>query len=691
MENVITRRRTRAFLLRLSLIGLHLFFFVSGYSHDQATHFRLFKENINSGGESSPPRIRIKTQGYRQVIIMDNGLVELKFSNPDGDVIGIKYNRINNLLEIHNKEKNRGYWDMDWGEAGNDIANHHVKLHGTKFQIIKADEYQIEISFTKIWNDSSKAFPINVDKRYIMLRGYSGFYTYAILEHPEEAPLANIDQIRTVFKLQQKKFRYMAISDDRQRTMPSLRDRKSGHKLAYPEAVLLTKPSKPEVKGEVDDKYQYSLDNKDRKVHGWISSNPSVGFWIITPSHEFLTAGPMKQELTSHVGPISLSVFLSRHYGGKDLRLKLDKGETWKKVFGPISVYLNSASSSDEYKHSLWKNAKQQAQEEVAKWPYNFTQSKDFPSSDQRGTVNGQLLIRDRYISESLILANSAYVGLAAPGKAGSWQRENKGYQFWVQANERGDFSIKDVRPGNYSLHAWVPGIIGDYVYDQIITIEHGTRLKLDNLVYEPPRNGPTLWEIGIPDRSAAEFYVPNPSYRFTNRLYTNQSGDKFRQYGLWDRYTDLYPNEDLIYTIGVSDYRRDWFFAHVNRKSKDGTYKGTTWRIIFQLENVIRFENYTLQLALASAAESNLQVRFNNRGTRLPMFSTTLIGRDNSIARHGIHGLYWLYSINVPGNQLRPGKNTLYLTQSKSERPFIGLMYDYIRLEAPSLTVASY
>ena len=47
------------------------------------------------------------------------------------------------------------------------------------------------------------------------------------------------------------RFRYMAISDDRQRIMPSTRDRTKGKKLAYPEAVLLTNPSNPELKGEV--------------------------------------------------------------------------------------------------------------------------------------------------------------------------------------------------------------------------------------------------------------------------------------------------------------------------------------------------------------------------------------------------------------------------------------------------------
>ena len=43
-----------------------------------------------------------------QVVIMDNGHVELTFSDPGGDVIGIKYKGINNLLEIHNKQNSGG-------------------------------------------------------------------------------------------------------------------------------------------------------------------------------------------------------------------------------------------------------------------------------------------------------------------------------------------------------------------------------------------------------------------------------------------------------------------------------------------------------------------------------------------------------------------------------------------------------
>ncbi|KAL5556619.1 hypothetical protein UlMin_038855 [Ulmus minor] len=608
---------------------------------------------------------------FKVQVVLDNGLVELTFTNPGGDLIGIKYNGIENLLEIHNKESDRGYWDIMWNEPERE-TNHQDRLQGTKFDVIKSDENQIEISFTKTWNVSSgdTRFPLNVDKRYIMLRDYPGFYTYGIIEHPQGSPEMELGVVRAVFKLQQNKFQYMAISDERQRIMPSANDRKKGQPLAYPEAVLLTNPSNPDLKGEVDDKYQYSSNNKDMKVHGWMTFNPSVGFWVITPSYEFRTGGPMKQELTSHVGPTSLSVFVSAHYAGQDLVLKFKEGEAWKKVYGPVSIYLNSAS--------------------IKKWPYNFPQSKDFPTSEQRGNVRGQLLIRDRYINESLISAESAHVGLAAPGEAGSCQRENKGYQFWTEANKTGHFSIKNVRPGNYSLYAWVPGFVGDYLYHEIITTEPGSEIDLDALIYDPPRNGPTLWEIGIPDRTASEFYVPDPNPTLVNRLYTNHS-EKFRQYGLWDRYTDLYPEEDLIYTVGESDYRKDWFFAHVNRKSGDKTYQETTWQVIFQLDNVMRFQDYTLQLALASASLTDLQVRINNdpRSSRA-MFQTHLIGRDNAIARHGIHGLYWFYSLNVPGHLLQPGNNTLFLTQSRSNGPFGGLMYDYIRFEGPPQTFAN-
>lgn len=73
-----------------------------------------------------------------------------------------------------------------------------------------------------------------------------------------------------------------------------------------------------------------------------------------------------------------------------------------------------------------------------------------------------------------------------------------------------------------------------------------------------------------------------------------------------------MYPNNDLVYTIGVSDYRRDWFFAHVPRKKGDG-HEGTTWQIRFKLENIDQKASYKLRVAIASATLAELQVRIEN------------------------------------------------------------------------------
>ncbi|XP_024026666.1 rhamnogalacturonate lyase B [Morus notabilis] len=617
---------------------------------------------------------------------MDNGIVQVTLSNPDGIVTGIRFNGIDNLLEVLNDESNRGYWDLVWNSPTSPTGIFDV-IKGTTFKVIVESEEQVEISFTRTWDSSmeGKLVPLNIDKRFIMLRGSSGFYSYAIYEHLTEWPAFNLGETRIAFKLRKDKFHYMAVADNRQRNMPLPDDRlpPRGQALAYPEAVLLVNPVEPELKGEVDDKYQYSCENKDIKVHGWISMDPNlVGFWMITPSHEFRSGGPHKQNLTSHVGPTALSVFLSAHYSGEDLVPKFGDGEPWKKVFGPVFIYLNSLfDESDPLE--LWEDAKTQMNIEEQSWPYSFPATEDFQKSEQRGNLSGRLLVKDRYISDDYISANGAFVGLAPPGDVGSWQRECKDYQFWSRADENGYFSINDIRTGSYNLYAWVPSFIGDYRYDVVIAITSGCDIDTGDLVYEPPRSGPTLWEIGIPDRSAAEFYAPDPNPNYVNKLYVDHP-DKFRQYGLWERYAELYPDKDLVYTIGSSDYSKDWFFAQVTRKKDNNTYQGTTWQIQFKLNKVDESSTYKLRLALASATFSELQVRVNDPKANPPLFTSGLIGRDNSIARHGIHGLYRLYNVNIKGTRLVGGDNTIFLTQPRSSSPFQGIMYDYIRLEGP-------
>ena len=52
-------------------------------------------------------------------------------------------------------------------------------------------------------------------------------------------------------------------------------------------------------------------------------------------------------------------MFTSTHYAGKDLNTAYRNGEPWKKVLGPVFVYLNSISPTED-SSILWEDAKEQ-------------------------------------------------------------------------------------------------------------------------------------------------------------------------------------------------------------------------------------------------------------------------------------------------------------------------------------------
>lgn len=51
-------------------------------------------------------------------------------------------------------------------------------------------------------------------------------------------------------------------------------------------------------------------------------------------------------------------MFVSAHYAGSDLVPKFQQGEFWKKVYGPVFIYLNKNDGLDPL--ALWNDAKTQ-------------------------------------------------------------------------------------------------------------------------------------------------------------------------------------------------------------------------------------------------------------------------------------------------------------------------------------------
>ena len=139
------------------------------------------------------------------------------------------------------------------------------------------------------------------------------------------------------------------------------------------------------------------------------------------------------------------------------------------------------------------------------------------------------------------------------PGRSGNgnlvtWEHDGKYYQFWNDGADDGKFTITNVRPGTYTLHAFADGVLGEFAKTDI-TVEAGKDLDLGKLEWKPVRYGKQIWEIGYPDRTGDKFFKGD--------------GDNYWLWGWCLRYPLLFPN-DITYTIGKSDYRKDWFFEQV-------------------------------------------------------------------------------------------------------------------------------
>uniref|UniRef100_A0A1S4CXC1 Uncharacterized protein n=1 Tax=Nicotiana tabacum TaxID=4097 RepID=A0A1S4CXC1_TOBAC len=196
MKKVGRNREWRSVLGLLGIL-LQLFLLI-----ECAATRRITKKNSQLDLQSLYPPVQLHKLNNH--VLVDNGLFNITFSVPGGMVIAIQYNGIDNLLENENKLNNRGYWDIVWNKAEKPGIIYD-KLEGTNFEVILQDENQVEISFTRTWKSlNSSSLSMNVDKRFIILRGNSGFYSYAILERLEGWPDIDVYQGRMAFKLNEK-------------------------------------------------------------------------------------------------------------------------------------------------------------------------------------------------------------------------------------------------------------------------------------------------------------------------------------------------------------------------------------------------------------------------------------------------------------------------------------------------------
>jgi rhamnogalacturonan endolyase len=392
-------------------------------------HFLLAKA---PGGGGSGPDVTLQDAGAS--VVLSNGLLTATIAKDKATVTSIKFMGREMVASV--------YYSMDGGKDFR-VPSHCV------YAVHAATPDMVDVQMTSLWQKEAQAFDIEV--HYVLRRGAAGLYSYAVLTHPASYPDTGHGEWRMVWKLPEDLLEKICVDDLRHWQMPSSDDLKHAEKTPIKEIVKLTTGV---MAGQYDCKYKYSAEYWDLGCWGHASDKNKVGGWIVLGSHEYFNDGPTKQDLNASSG-INHLYFGMNHYGASTV--KVAKGESWQKIYGPSLIYCNSNPAGGD---ACWSDAKEQAKTEQAAWPYAWLKHPAYPTAQERGTVSGQLVVKDE-LKPQLNGAN-AWVGLANPSAGGNWQFESKNYQFWVKTDANGKFTIPNVRPGTYTLYAFTRGAVGE-------------------------------------------------------------------------------------------------------------------------------------------------------------------------------------------------------------------------------------
>ncbi len=522
------------------------------------------------------------------------------------------------------------------------------------YSVTKQLPDHVDISCKRVFTPGDKQ-PWDIDVHFVLRSGSPGLYVYAVVSHPASYPDAGMGEWRMVWSMPEEGgdtlLERIYVDDLRHWQMPSSYDFAHAQPTGIKEIVKLT--TGPWA-GKYDCKYMYTADLWKEGAYGHASDKNHLGAWVVFGGYDYFNDGPTKNDLTSAAGLIHIMLY-AEHYNGKGFTIK--HGQAWSKIYGPWLLYLNDQTTGD----ACWADAKAQALAEQSAWPYSWLNTVEYPAEAGRGAVTGRLVVHDP-LKPALTGAN-AWVGLAQPQEtAGNWQFQGDAYQYWVHADAEGRFTIPHVRPGAYSLYAFMTGAVGEFAQTGV-NVQAGAAVPLGTVTWNVPHPGKHIaWEIGVPDRSAEEFRHGHTDY------YTPY---------LFSEFPQELPNP-LEYDVTKSNWATDWNYAQTTYT----TGVPWKWRIHFPLIT-LPTGDATLTLAFAASDQGRLYVYVNDESAPLTTVTPPNAG-GNALIREAIHGKYGLSYVRIPASRLKAGANTITLEPASVHGGFTHFMYDYLNLELP-------
>jgi rhamnogalacturonan endolyase len=625
-------------------------------------------------------------------VTLDNGIVSIVITKSDAHIATMNYQGQNLLAGGYSGGE--FYWSWNQPNYQNPVV--------TQYALVQDPSTNggavAEVDLFSPWNGNTNNAALDVDIHYFLLQGSQGFYASCINSHPASYPDNPGGEFRMVCYTGTI-FDWLSVDALRSRLM------------APASTPWVSVPGAPQefqlwtagiYQGQYECKYGYSADYGDINAWGWSSTTDNVGLWMTKPSQEYYSGGPMKRELMCHdnqagVGPVLLNMVNGTHYMmGSDGEIQ--PGETFSKTFGPWLIYVNSVPpGTSNAPAALFAGAQAQAVAEQAAWPYTWWHNANYVQKSGRGTVAGTIKIADSgnpNASPAGLWVGVAQAPLSSMNSA-DFQYWEKNLQYWVKSDANGNFSIPNVIAGaNYTLFAFGPGAIGTFQSQSLtgtslstvnlpaspfsVTVTAGATNNLGTVTWTPSRVGATVWEIGVPDRSAHEF-LHGTDY-WTADIGSSPTNPSPNWMKSFDFPTD-FPS-GLAYSVGQSQWATGWNFAHtalgINASSTE------TWQVFFNLPQAPAGGSQA-SLYMGFAADYQGPVKVVVNGNTVTSGTTPPSGSDDTMIRLGIHGVFSDVRLNVPVGDLRAGQNEMDFTMTRTGSTERSAMYDYLRLELSS------
>jgi rhamnogalacturonan endolyase len=583
--------------------------------------------NVPGGGDSGAD---VKLSFKDGKAVMDNGIIVATIDTAGARVTSLKYD---------GKELMGVVYFSSGGGTGYETPGH------CTYSVTTQTPEMVDISCKRVYTPGKDKRAWDIDVHYVLRRGMSGLYVYAILDHKAEYPAAGEAEWRAVYKIPGL-FEKIYVDDVRHWETPGGEDWAKAEKTSIGEVMKMTTGPRA---GKYECKYEYAAEYKTVGAYGHASDKNNLGAWIIPGGCDWLNDGPMKADLAPAAGIIHIHLN-SNHFGGTGFGAK--EGEAWRKIYGPFMIYFNNKKGAD----ACWADAKKQGETEMAAWPYKWLANEEYAVKD-RSDVKGKFLATDTI--KGKLSAEGAWVGLVRPEKEfGHWQYQSKWYQYWTKAQKDGSFVIKGVRPGTYSLCAFTKGAVGEYTEPNVI-VKAAADLDLRDVRWNVTHPGKKIaWEIGVPDRLPAEF--------------RHGSTDWWEPF-LYETFVKEFPNP-LEYDVASKDTNR------LNYAQNPYNDRPWVWRLHFELAKA-PVKDATLTLAFAGSDRMKIKV-FVNEDTREVATVIPPNAGGNGLVREAQHARYGLSYVTIPAAKLKAGKNVISLEPLSSTARSCYVSYDYMNLE---------